>query len=312
MTDFSLSGVTIVKCGVQGANIGFRKGVLSFPYFALHISEGVNVRLSFLFITNSTQIGLLCINLWGTSGIHDSVITHSNYRLLGRYMQGEVECLEDDRECWGCNMWVMFFNPLMKVASNISKFIVERTKIFYGVNLKPTDSRFSGGAGALVHLTPSLKYDVKITIAKCHFMNNINEVAAHLYLQLFSSCTVLVEDSNFTHANRITEGDPMELVPGVHSYSRPLMLNINDGDRAAINVQIVMKKVHIAENVGGALHVPLLPQLSQSYIQLGLNEIEIVHNFLIQHTDVRVCDFNINSYVVRFEELMTNAGRVNT
>ena len=80
-----------------------------------------------------------------------------------------------------------------------------------------------------------------------------------------------------------------------------------DSDRAAINVHIVMKKVHIAENVGGGLHASLAPQLSQSYIQLRLNEIEIVHNFLIQHTDVCVC-----GDVVLFEELMTNAGRVNT
>ena len=66
------------------------------------------------------------------------------------------------------------------------------------------------------------------------------------------------------------------------------MLYVNDRDRVAINVQIVMNKVHIAENVGGGLHVPLFPQLSQSYIQLRLKEIEIVHNFLIQHTDFNV------------------------
>ena len=199
---------------------------------------------------------------------------------------------------------------MIKVASNISKFTVERTKIFYGVNLKPSDNRqFPGGAGALVYmyLTPNLKYDVEITIVKCHFMNNINKVAAHLHLGLFSSCTVLVEDSNFTHANGITEGDPIKLVPVVHHYIGPLVLYVNDDGRAPINVQIVMNKVHIAENVGGALHVSLLPQLSQSCIQLKLNEIEIVHNILIQHTDVHV-----HSSVVMFEELMRNAGRVNT
>ena len=94
----------MVNCGAQGVKKGFRKGVLPFPYFALHVSKGINVSLSFLFISNSTQIGLLCHNLWSTSGIHDSVITHSNYRLLEKYMQGEVKCLEDDWECWGCNM----------------------------------------------------------------------------------------------------------------------------------------------------------------------------------------------------------------
>ena len=88
---------------------------------------------------------------------------------------------------------------------------------------------------------------------------------------------------------------------------RTILLYVYDRDRVAINVQIVINKVHIAENVGGGLHVPLAPQLSQSYIQLRLNEIEIVYNFLIQRTD-----FNVYGYVVRFEQLMTSVGRVNT
>ena len=35
----------------------------------------------------------------GTSGIQDSVITHSKYRLLEKYMPGELECLKDSWEC---------------------------------------------------------------------------------------------------------------------------------------------------------------------------------------------------------------------
>ena len=111
---------------------------LLFVYFALHIIEGINVSLSFIFITNSTQVGLLCINLLGTSGIHDSVITYSNYRVLEKYMQGEVECSMDSWECRGTNVWILFFNTLVihKAVSNISgsNFIVERTNIYYGVN----------------------------------------------------------------------------------------------------------------------------------------------------------------------------------
>ena len=97
-------------------------------------------------------------------------------------MQGEVECLKDDWECQGSNMWVMFFNPLIKATPNISSFIVERTKILHGVSLKSNDNQFSAGAGVLIHLNPSLKYDVEITIAKCHFMNNVGILAAHLYV----------------------------------------------------------------------------------------------------------------------------------
>ena len=53
------------------------------------------------------------------------MITHSNYRLLEKYMQGEVECSIDSWECRGSNVWVLFLNPLIKVGSNISNFIVE-------------------------------------------------------------------------------------------------------------------------------------------------------------------------------------------
>ena len=146
VTDLSLSGITMIYCGVQGANSASLRDKLGFAYFALQMFDMVNVNLRFLFIINSTQIGLLCINVQGTSAIQDSVITHSNYRLLERYMQGKVECSVDDWECHGINVWVIFFNPLMKVASNISNIVVERTKIACGVNLIPNVSPFSMGA----------------------------------------------------------------------------------------------------------------------------------------------------------------------
>ena len=41
MANFSLSGITMVKCGIKGADRGFF-GDLYFPYFAVHISKGVN------------------------------------------------------------------------------------------------------------------------------------------------------------------------------------------------------------------------------------------------------------------------------
>ena len=81
VADFCLSGITIVHCGVRGVSRGFRGRILALQYFAMHINEGFNVNLSFLLITNSTQVGLLCLNLRGVSSIQDSVFTHSNSRL---------------------------------------------------------------------------------------------------------------------------------------------------------------------------------------------------------------------------------------
>ena len=88
-----------------------------------------------ILITNSTQTGLLCINLKGTSCIQDLVFTYSSNRLLERYMQGEVECLEDNWECAGSNVWVLFLYPVIKDASNIPNLIIEKTKISYGDKL---------------------------------------------------------------------------------------------------------------------------------------------------------------------------------
>ena len=166
--DFSLSGITMVECGVQGANRGFIGRELGFPYFALHF-EGVNISLSFLFITNSTQFGLLCVNACSTSGIHDSVITHSNYRLLEKYMLEKVECSMDNRECGGSNVWVLFYETLVVITSI---FIVKRTVISYGVSLRPSDIVYSGGAGISICLHQGLGYDVQITISRCNFTHS--------------------------------------------------------------------------------------------------------------------------------------------
>ena len=94
------------------------------------------------------------------------------------------------------------FNSVIKVAPNFSNFTVERTKISYGVKLEPDDNRlFWGCAGVVAGLSPGLEYNVEITIAKNLFMNNIDAVAAHLYLELLSNYSVWVENSNFTYAN---------------------------------------------------------------------------------------------------------------
>ena len=55
----------MVYCGVQGTKSGFYDTELGYPHFALQVVEVASV--SFLFIINSTQIGLLCINMLGTS-----------------------------------------------------------------------------------------------------------------------------------------------------------------------------------------------------------------------------------------------------
>ena len=76
--------------------------------------------------------------------------------------------------------------------------------ISYGVKLRPKASSFSMGAGVTFNLTSGLEYDVHITVDKCCVVNNVQPRATHLYLGIFSSCTILVKDSNFTYANRIT------------------------------------------------------------------------------------------------------------
>ena len=302
VTDLSLSGITMVYCGVQGANSVSLRNKLGFAYYALQMFEMVNVNLSFVFIINSTQVGLLCINVQGTSSLQDSVFTHSNYRLLERYMQGKVECSMNDWKCCGVNVWILYVNPVFKISSNVSKFVVRRTKISYGVNLTP-----SMGAGIAFHVSPGLEYDVHITIDKCYVSKNIAQYAAHLYAIIYSSCSLLVKDSHFTYANRLTDNDPLELVPVVQTKLGTLILHIHDDyshNATAIDVEIGIKQVHIAENVGGGLLISLFPRLSQSYIQVKVQNVEVVHNFFIQS------NFQFSGAVVHFKGHPTNAGGV--
>jgi len=63
LTDFSLSGITMINCGVLGLNRGFTHWNFSLTHFALHVALGFNVNLSFLFITNPTVLKLGCCAL---------------------------------------------------------------------------------------------------------------------------------------------------------------------------------------------------------------------------------------------------------
>ena len=284
----------MVHCGVRGVSRGFRGRILALQYFAMRINEGFNVNLSLLLITNSTQVGLLCINLRGASRIQDSVFTHSNYRMLERYMQGEVKCLEENWECGGSNVWVLFLKPAIKDACNISNLTVERTRISYGVNLRQTTVYLSSSAGLAVHIHPGLEDDIRITITKCYFMNNIGKKTAHLYLGIHSNCSILVKDSNFTYANRITEVDPMELVPMVHPDIGTLLFRVYW--EYAIEVEVVLNDVCIAENVGGGLAVSFRLEFPQKNVQLRLKNVEVVHNFVVQD------NIQVYGYFVRVEQ----------
>ena len=163
------------------------------------------------------------------------------------------------------------------------------------------------GAGIAFHVSPGLEYDVDITIDKCYVTNNISPCAAHLFVNILSHCSLLVKDSHFTHANRLTEGNPLELVPVVQPDMGTLMLQILDyygSNATAINVEIGIKQVHIAENVGGGLHISFYPRLSQSYIQLEVQNVEVVHNVFIQ------TNLKFFGAVVQLNGYVTNAGDV--
>ena len=43
-------------------------------------------------------------------------------------MQGEVERSEENWECQGVNVWVVFVNSQVNVSSNISTFVVEEQR----------------------------------------------------------------------------------------------------------------------------------------------------------------------------------------
>ena len=134
---------------------------------------------------------------------------------------------------------------MIKVPSNVSNFVVERTKVSYGVNLLPKDDSISMSAGIAFFFAPGLEYDVHTTIDKCYFTGNIARYAAHLLFGIMSSSSILVKDSNFTHANRLTEGDPMELVAVVQPDLGTLILTtIGTFSKLVLGV----KQLYLTEN----------------------------------------------------------------
>ena len=72
----------------------------------------------------------------------------------------------------------------------------------------------------------------------------------------------------------------MELVPVLHPSFGTLAHQVRDGGRLGIDVEIVMKKLYIAENVGGGLRTSISLKHPQSDIQIKLKIIDIKHNSL--------------------------------
>ena len=90
----------------------------------------------------------------------------------------------------------------------------------------------------------------------------------------------------------------MELVPVVHPDIGTLLFRVYW--EYAIEVEVVLNEVCIAENVGGGLAVSFCLEFSQSYVQLRLRDVEVVHNFLIQQ---------VYGYFVWFEQhFITHSG----
>ena len=267
VTDFVLSGITLVSCGASGADIAKELGnedsmtlllFLKFQmvplYYALHVFDGINVSLKRVCITNSTQIGLLCINVLGTSRIEDSVFTYSNYRLLEDYMRGEVD-FPGEVEGIGKNVWVVLVDDPYANYTKVD-FLIEGTEISYGVNLSPVSPVVIGSAGIGIILMPQLRYEVydniTITISNCSFRNNFGEDSAHLIIGIFGNSSVLVKDCSFSDANRIN-GD---LVRAIHPVDPTVWFEVIYDQyvpSSVINVKVILSNVSITENYGGGL-----------------------------------------------------------
>ena len=303
VTDFVLSGVTLMSCGASGADVikGFRNievlygGYLSFrlhinsQFFALYIMQGFNVTLNQLFITNSTQSGLLYLTPHGNTCIQDSVFTYSNYKLLERYMHGKVDCSEDNWECFAKNIWILYIPifPTFKM-NTVSNITVERTEISYGVNLRQSQQMATESAGlGLLTPPPGLsEHPLHVTISKSSFQNNFGFFAAHLFMGIFANSSVFIDNCSFTHANIIREENNRIKWNVVHPRDACVKIRVATFELMhiithAIAVQVTLSNVHITENFGGGLHISSSTgSRVPANVTVKLKKVKVVQNYL--------------------------------
>ena len=297
VTDFVLSGITLVSCGVSGADIvkdfslSAALSIMLGPqmmsnHYALHMFDGINVNLKRVFITNSSQTGLLCISVLGTSRIEDSVFTHSNYGLLEDYMRGEVRCSKGEQKCVGKNVWVVILDNI-NFYTNYTKvdFIIEGTEISYGVNLTPANLLVTGSAGVGIFLGPQLRYElhrsITITISNCSFRYNIGKRLAHLCIGILGNSSVLVKDCSFTYANRMNSDIVQAIYPNEQTVKFYVTVPVYEFT-FIINVTVTMRNVSITENYGGGLIIQseIAPHVSQTNVHTVVEGMKITHNYI--------------------------------
>ena len=225
--NLTIQHIKVNRCGLSGHNLekaifavdekvgGFFKVPLSLD-IALLIADITNACVKDITVYNTTGIGLLGINLMGSSALINSTFSHNHfekcvtpsflYEILGsdyeRQIGGGAFLVYHDykditnMENYFVQLKVQNSTFLQNKDCSISGSIAQRMQ--FSEVLRNRGYMVGGGGGLSLILTQK-GYSTSINVNSCLFMENAGQFGAGVYLAYFSGCisSVVLSDSQF-------------------------------------------------------------------------------------------------------------------
>ena len=225
--NLTIQHIRVSRCGLSGHNLekamcavnetvaGFVEVPLSLG-IALLLADITNACIKDITVCNTTGIGLLGINLMGSSALINATFSHNDYEecVTPRFLY-EILGSDYEKQIGGGAFLVYYdYKDIINVERRSIQMKVQNSTFLQNKDCSNSGSigqrmQFStvlrsrgytvGGGGGLSMVLSQRGYSTSIDVNSCLFMENAGQFGAGIYLAYFTGChsSVVLTDSQF-------------------------------------------------------------------------------------------------------------------
>ena len=317
--NLTIQHITVHQCGLSGENLenvmlAVKKKIAAFfevPLsldIALLLADITDACIKHIAVQNTTGIGLLGINLVGSSSLINSTFLHNvNEECSIPRLLYELLNVDNARQIGGGAFLVYYdYNNTFNMEDNHIELTIQDSTFLENSDCSVSGSiaqrmQFSaalrrrgytvGGGGGLSIVLSQKSYFTSISVMSCSFVRNLGQFGGGLYLAFFSSLgasSVVLSDCHFIENGGVdlTDGGGMAILGDL---VRPFGYNNTEATLSSFSLEIVDSLfVKNAAFLGGGTYIRL--------VSGSLDKFSSGHNA----TTLTFCDCTFQSNIAKF------------
>ena len=317
--NLTIQYITVQRCGLSGGNLekvmdAVEKRIDAFfkvPHsldIAFLLADITDACIKHITVQNTTGIGLLGINLVGTSSLINSTFSHNvNEKCSVPQLLYEILNVDNARQIGGGAFLVYYdYNNTFNVEDNRMELKIQDSTFLENKDCSVSGSiaqrmQFStalrrrgytvGGGGGLSVVLSQKSYSTSISVISCSFVKNLAQFGAGLYLAIFSSIgasSVVLSDSQFIENGGVdlTNGGGLTMLGDL---VRPFGYNNTGSTLSSFTLDIVDSSfVNNRAFLGGGVYILL--------VSGSLDKFSSGHNA----TTLTFCDCTFQANIAKF------------